>query len=383
MRALFHAPLKPPDHPQPSGDREMARLLVRTLTAAGLEVEVPTGFRSYDGSGDPARQHRIAAAGARLAQELIGRLAQRPPEERPSLWFTYHLYHKAPDHLGPAVAAALGIPYVVAEASYAPKQAGGPWAPGHAAAAAPIAAADRVLCLNAGDAQCVRPLLADPARLVPFPPFIDAAPYGRARRRQTTLRSRLRQRLGITDDTPLLLCVAMMRPGDKLASYRVLARALARLGRHRWYLVVAGDGPAAGRVRRALAPLGGRVALLGRMAEARLPALYAASDVFVWPAVREAFGLVFLEAQAAGLPVVAGHTGGVPDIVAHGRGGLLTPVGDDRAFAAAVARLLDAPAGRRAMGAWGAHRVQRAHDLPVAAARLAAVVHGLRKPEQR
>ena len=48
------------------------------------------------------------------------------PAAAPELWFTYHLYHKAPDWLGPRIAGALGIPYVVAEASFAPKQAGGP-----------------------------------------------------------------------------------------------------------------------------------------------------------------------------------------------------------------------------------------------------------------
>ncbi len=121
MRIAFYAPLKPADHPMPSGDREMARLFVAALARAGCTVETASRFASYD-AGDRARQRRLAAAGDRLAARLIRGYARRPPSERPSLWFTYHLYHKAPDWLGPAVAGALAIPYVVAEASHAPKQ---------------------------------------------------------------------------------------------------------------------------------------------------------------------------------------------------------------------------------------------------------------------
>ena len=71
---------------------------------------------------------------ARLAEVLPIRECERlladwradPELPLPELWLTYHLYYKAPDWLGPAVRAALGIPYVVAEASVAPKRAGGP-----------------------------------------------------------------------------------------------------------------------------------------------------------------------------------------------------------------------------------------------------------------
>ena len=66
------------------------------------------------------RDHEVAAraVGNRLAQRFIHRCTQEPVR-RPDLWFTYHLYYKAPDWLGPRVAEALSIPYVVAEASVA------------------------------------------------------------------------------------------------------------------------------------------------------------------------------------------------------------------------------------------------------------------------
>ena len=86
---------------------------------------------------------------------------------------------------------------------------------------------------------------------------------------------------------------------------------------------------------------------------------------------------VTLEAQANGLPVVAGASGGVAGIVRNGETGLLVPPGDVSAFAASVRRLLVNPELRLAMGAAARANILRAHDLPVAAARLGAIIAGL------
>ena len=99
MRIAFYAPMKPPDHPTPSGDRRMARLLVQALSAAGHDVTIACSFRSRD-TGDPKRQRRIAEIGSRLADGLGKRYGAKPAHERPQAWFTYHLYYKAPDYLG-------------------------------------------------------------------------------------------------------------------------------------------------------------------------------------------------------------------------------------------------------------------------------------------
>ncbi len=61
-----------------------------------------------------------------------------------------------------------------------------------------------------------------------------------------------------------------------------------------------------------------------------------AADLFVWPAINEAFGMALLEAQACGTPVIAGASGGVPAIIADGETGWLSPPGDVAAFAADV-----------------------------------------------
>ncbi|MGQ0676046.1 MAG: glycosyltransferase family 4 protein [Rhodospirillales bacterium] len=361
MRVAFYAPLKAPTHPRPSGDRRMARLLMRALEMGGHEPALASGFRAYDPAGDAGTQARLAAKGRRVADALIRRSRALPAAKRPQALFTYHLYHKAPDHLGPAVSAALGIPYVVAEPSIAPKRRKGNWAPGYAAAAAAVGRADAALCLIAVDAEGVRPALKRGARLTMLPPFLDGAPFRRAAADRERHRRALDARL--PRDEPRLLAVGMMRPGDKLASYRVLARALAMIQDRRWRLVVVGDGAARAEIETAFAPIAARALFLGARKPASLPAMYAGCDLYVWPGVREAYGMAILEAQAAGLPVVAGRGIGVGDVVADGRSGMLVDSDDAAGFARAVAALLDDPKRRRAMGADALMHAAARHDI--------------------
>ena len=113
---------------------------------------------------------------------------------------------------------------------------------------------------------------------------------------------------------------------------------------------------------------------LDQQSSSDLTALYAAADLMVWPAVNEAYGMALLEAQAAGLPVVAGRTGGVPDVVRDGVTGLLPPVGDAAAFAAAVVTLLGDPGMRRRFGETASRITAAEHDLSIAVEALDAVV---------
>src|SRR5437899_11252323 len=169
MRIAFYAPLKPPDHAVPSGDRQIARLFVEALRQGGHQPVVASRLRSFDGAGDARHQARIAALGQRTAKRLVKRWRERP-ETAPELWFTYHLYYKAPDWLGPAVSAALGIPYVVAEASHAAKREQGPWAIGHRAVEQALRRADAVIGLNSADRAGAMPLLRHPQPWFALPP---------------------------------------------------------------------------------------------------------------------------------------------------------------------------------------------------------------------
>jgi glycosyltransferase involved in cell wall biosynthesis len=375
VRIAFYAPLKPPTHVVPSGDRRVAGLLMDALERVADKVELVSTFRSFDAEGEPERQEALRRQGEALAARLAAQWRATPVEERPNLWFTYHVYYKAPDWLGPAVSEALGIPYVIAEASHSQKRARGPWAIGHAAAAAAISRARLVIAPSRDDLAGLKDLVA-PQRLVHLPPFVDPGPYARAARARSRHRARLAAERGLDPAVPWIAVAAMMRPGDKLASYRALAGTLERLADLPWRLVVAGDGSARADVHAALegsAP--GRSAFLGTLGNRDLADMYAACDLYAWPSVNEAYGMALLEAQAAGLPVVSRATRGVPDVVVDGRTGVL--VNEEGALADAIRALLCDPARRSALGRQAAAFVAAERSLEVAASRLKALLSAL------
>ncbi|MFQ6022926.1 MAG: glycosyltransferase family 4 protein [Acidiferrobacterales bacterium] len=378
MRVAFYAPMKAPTDPAPSGDRKIARLFVRALDDAGHEVMLVSRFRSWEGAGDGIRQQRLQDIGCRLAERLLHRYRTRPTERWPEAWFTYHLYHKAPDWLGPCVSRNLGIPYVVAEASYAPKQAGGPWAIGHEAAGAAIAQSAAIIALNSTDTPCVLPLLDSPRRVVSLKPFLDTSEYPlRDRRREE--RVVLQERFSLDTKRPWLLTVAMMRYGNKLSCYQVLGRVLKYITDHRVAMLIVGDGPARADVEVALAGIDQhQIVFAGLQSQDELKDFYTAADLFVWPAVDEPLGMALLEAQAAGVPVVAGCSRGVPDIVSDRVSGLLVSPGDAEAFAQAVVSLLENPSRLSEMGAAARELAMREHDIGTAATTLDRILEHVR-----
>lgn len=354
----FYAPLKSPDHPSPSGDRTMARLLMKALAAAGFAPHLASTIRTLDLAGDPRVQEECARQSRREAERLIAEYSGRARAQRPCLWFTYHVYYKAPDWIGPRVAAALDIPYVVAEGSRAAKRADGPWALGHAGAEAALDSASAIFVMTAHD----RPALerARPAHqdLIDLPPFLDAEDWPKVRFARTVNEARL-------------LTVAMMREGDKLASYRLLAAALEKVTHLPWTLDIVGDGEARGAVTGLFRPFGNRIRFHGRIERrADLRALYEGASLFVWPAVNEAYGMALLEAQLFGCPVVAGAYGGVASVMKDGETGLLTPPGDGDAFAQAVASLIKDEEHRQRLALAARHFVAQERLLAHAALRL-------------
>ncbi|MFL5178400.1 MAG: glycosyltransferase family 1 protein, partial [Microvirga sp.] len=166
----FYAPMKDPDHPAPSGDRTMARLLLKALGNAGFRPELASALRSWDRVGDAAFQDEMRRSGGAEADRLVARWTNARPGDRPRLWFTYHLYYKAPDWIGPRVADALRIPYVVAEASRAGKRARGAWAAAHAGAEAALDRADAIFVMTEADREALERHRRNGQRLLELPP---------------------------------------------------------------------------------------------------------------------------------------------------------------------------------------------------------------------
>jgi phosphatidylinositol alpha 1,6-mannosyltransferase len=119
-------------------------------------------------------------------------------------------------------------------------------------------------------------------------------------------------------------------------------------------LVVVGDGPAAGTLRRALP----RAAFLGVRRGRQLARIYASLDVFAHTGPYETFGQAVQEAMASGLPVVAPRAGGPVDLVADGRTGYLVPPFEGAGFTAAIDELVADPGRRAAFGAAGRRAIE-------------------------
>lgn len=337
-RLAFYAPLKAPTHPVASGDRTIARLLLKALRGAGYAVETPTAFRSYEGRGETSEQVDLRKAGRAEARKLIRHYVQLPRHRRPHAWFTYHLYHKAPDWIGPMVARALRIPYVLAEASYADKQRQGNWAAGLASTRHAIRCADAIFTLNPRDRDALVALRGGERGVVSIQPFLDTTPFEGPRMAQ---RSGLAIRHGVEPGVPWLISVGMVRRGDKLASFAMQAEVLARLQHYQWHWLIVGDGVASADLDALLEPLQGRVSRLGALDTPELAVWLRNADLTVWPAINEAIGMALLEAQAAGLPVLAGRTDGVAAICQNAGCTLAEQNSDD--LTAALASLLQSP----------------------------------------
>jgi glycosyltransferase involved in cell wall biosynthesis len=362
MRIAFYAPLKSPNHPVPSGDRQMARMLIKALGRCGHDVAIASEMRSF--SSDPAPESYAALASQ--ANEEIARLSGLWRQSgKPDLWFCYHPYYKAPDLIGPTLAADFGIPYVTAEASHAPRRALGAWAKAQARVTESLRNAALNICFTQRDREGLSGIVPED-RLAVLPPFIDTAAFSMVPQ---------------VADGNRLITVAMMRKGDKLDSYRMLAEALGLLSDRPWTLSVVGDGPCRADVVAAFSALpAGRVEWLGGKEPDEVAPLLHEADVYAWPGFGEAFGVAYMEAQAAGLPVVAQDVAGVPEVVLNGKTGLLTPPGDVAAYAAAIARLLSNKDERRKMGQAARGFVLEERSLDGAAARLDAMLRNIGAP---
>ena len=351
MKLAFYAPMKPPDDPVPSGDRTMGRGILSALEYAGVEVELASRLRSRDGAGDAAEQTRIMETVKTEASRLIktGRAAGWQG------WLTYHNYYKAPDLLGPGVARALGIPYVQIESTRARKRLFGPWAAFARCAEDAAHSAQAIFHFTRHDAEALLRDAPPGQHILHLHPFLD--------------RDELPRPSALSGP---MLAVGMMRQGDKLASYGLIAAALQRL-QPGWRLDIAGDGPARPQVERLMAPFGDAVRFLGALDGMALQAAYSDAALLIWPGVNEAFGMVYLEAQAVGLPVVAQDRPGVRDVLAPGT--YPVPKGGAPGLAARLRHLLSNTKARHDAGAEAARHITRHHLRPVAARTLLDGLH--------
>ena len=170
----------------------------------------------------------------------------------------------------------------------------------------------------------------------------------------------LRPLFGLPADSFVVGVVAQLIPRK---GHSVLLRAVAGLvpAFSQLAVVCLGRGPLLGRLRAEARTLGieSRLRFAGHRED--VPALLPQFDLLVHPALREGLGVALLEAQSAGVPVVASAVGGITDLIEHGATGWLVPPGAPQALAEAILHLARAPAERRALAAAARAQVEQRH----------------------
>ena len=225
-------------------------------------------------------------------------------------------------------------------------------------------------------AQALSPAAA--ARMARLAPGVDTATF-----HPGSGGSAIRDRLGLTG-RPVVVCVSRLvnRKGQDtlIRAWPQVVRAVGDP-----VLLLVGSGPASARLRRLASQLGvaGSVEFTGQVPGAELPAYYDAGDVFAMPCRTrrrgldvEGLGIVYLEASATGLPVIAGDSGGAPDAVLSGETGYVVPGRDVAALAARLTQLLTDPPAARAMGEKGLAWVEREWNWDLVARRLERILAG-------
>lgn len=368
-RIGFYATIKPPDHAIASGDRLIARNLIKALTLAGFKVDLESRFIAYSKreADTVLKQRKLEAL--QEAESIISRLRNAPPD----LWITYHPYCKAPDWIGPKVCSALNIPYVTVEAARTGQgfESGGDrWKTWRDEAQASISKANLHLSLKPTDRTYLKTLLGDDASIEMLAPFID-----------TDIPAQLPDvthpenwRAG----APTLVTVGMMRPGKKVENYRILAQALTQLQALHWNLVIIGSGPEELAIREFFSSINpDRYIFAGAVPHEQVLAHMARSDLFVWPGWKEPIGMVYLEAQLMGLPVAALDSMGVSLTVHHGQTGLLAAEDDPDAFRNNLSNLISHPSLRQDLGTAARNSVNKRHSLQSAASTLQQALNPL------
>jgi len=160
-------------------------------------------------------------------------------------------------------------------------------------------------------------------------------------------KAKARRRWGIKDEEKAVGMIARLVPHkDHTCLIRAAKLVLEKLPQTKFFAV--GKEEVSGllnQLQGQVAELGleGKFIFTGLVSEEEKLQLLAAWDLFVLPSRREGFGIVLVEAMACGLPVVATPVGGVPEVIADGETGFLFPIGDHKALAEAVFKILTNP----------------------------------------
>ena len=288
------------------------------------------------------------------------------------IWFTYHSYYKVPDVLGPTASRRLNIPYVIFQGIYSTtRRRRFKTRRGFYLNKAALLAADHVFANKKVDLLNLRRLLPD-ERISYVAPGLNPDDFIF----DAEARAELRRQWSIGSE-PIIFSAAMFRRDVKTQGLKWVIRACGELFRQgrQFQLVIAGDGKERKTLQNlAAGQIPGKCRFVGKIPRLQLYRYYSAADVFVFPGIGESLGMVFLEAQACGLPVVAFDNAGVPEAVQDRKTGFLVPAHEMVPFVDGIQRLLSDRQLRRQMGQAAKAYVRANHNLDINYRELARVL---------
>ncbi|MHC4248656.1 MAG: glycosyltransferase family 4 protein [Planctomycetota bacterium] len=328
---------------EPDDVTTYAEHLLRGLVASGAAVEVLA--RGGEAAGRVAESGARVSLFPRLGTPLLGLFANARAAARAAA-FAPQVLHAVSPGAWPAatvLSRALGLPIVVTFHDLVPRPHGLPWRPQLSPHVIALSESQRENLVN--DAGVPK------ARVTVVPMGLDLALFP--------------ERGGVEEDAPtpgdgatrVVGCIAPLEP-RKGVSFFIRAAKRVTDARGDVEFIVAGSGSAEGDLRGLARELGVRDRLTFVSGDVRAAEVLQNLDVFVFPALRESFGIPALEAMASGVPVVACGSGGTFELVRDGETGYLVPPGDERSLAERILALLADDRLRRRVGAAGRETVE-------------------------
>jgi glycosyltransferase involved in cell wall biosynthesis len=331
-------------------DRERYQLTVACLSEGGPELaadlnRIP-GVRAFSVAMNRYKLDPRSDLGVLFS---LGQLLRR---ERFDL---IHAHTSKPGYLARLAALGTGIPVIYRPACFAFHDQASAFRKRYSVVLERLAARHmtaRIMAVCNDERELgLRNGVGTPEQIVTIHTGIDPRPFG-----QAVDRAALRAALGVPADVPLVGVVGRLS-AQKAPLDFVRAAARVHAAMPVAHYVWVGDGELEPQARALVAELGLDTVFHFAGLRRDVPALLQAFDIFTLPSHWEGFSLSVLEAMAAGLPIVATRVTGTAEAIAHGESGLLVPMGDDSAMAAAIFSLLADPERARGFGQAGRRRI--------------------------
>ena len=353
MKIAYYMPFKPMGHRNPSGDLIIGTEIYEYLKLQGAEIHLVSKFR--------CRWLYLKPHLWPLLLLEILRVLYICKKNRPDIWLTYHSYYKAPDIIGSVCCKILGVPYVIFQGIYSTKRRKSvkTVVGFHLNRFALLQA--RCIFTNKKSDRLNLERLVPSERVHYIPPGLHPQEF----HYNSGARERIRREL-LVNGQVVIMTAAMFRPGVKTEGLLTTISSCQHLVDRGFniLLIIAGDGSTRQRLENtAVKALNEKAIFLGKLERETLADYYSSADIFAFPGIEESLGMVYLEAQACRLPVVAYGDWGAKEAVRDSETGLLSPAAEQQGFTDNLQRLVDDETLRKKMGLAAMAYVRENHNI--------------------